>query len=82
MPVTAAVEAAVTPADAERAFLSVDEAAALLDCDRKTVYQCARDGTLPGVLRLGRAIRISRAALLAGQQQQQPQPNRQPRRSR
>ena len=44
--------------------LTVDEAADLLRVDRKTVYESIRRGELPGVVRLGRSIRIGRTALL------------------
>jgi excisionase family DNA binding protein len=44
--------------------LTVDEAAALLRVDRKSVYDSIRRGELPGVVRVGRVIRISRSALL------------------
>ena len=44
--------------------LTVDEAAELLRVDRKTVYESIRRGELPGVVRLGRSIRIGRGALL------------------
>jgi len=46
------------------AVLTVDEAAALLRVDRKSVYESIRRGELPGVVRVGRAIRIGRTALL------------------
>lgn len=43
--------------------LTVDEAAAILRVHPKTLYEAIRLGSVPGVLRLGRAIRISRVAL-------------------
>jgi len=46
------------------AVLTVDEAAALLRVDRKSIYESIRRGELPGVVRVGRIIRISRPALL------------------
>jgi excisionase family DNA binding protein len=46
------------------AVITVDEAAALLRVDRKSIYESIRRGELPGVVRVGRAIRISRTALL------------------
>ena len=46
------------------AVLTVDEAAALLRVDRKTVYTAIRRGKLPGVRKVGRVIRIHRATLL------------------
>ena len=45
-------------------FLSVDEAAALLRVNRKTAYQAVAERRMPGVIRLGRIIRIRRDALL------------------
>lgn len=66
--------AAVAPSDAsgaERAaspalppVLTVDEAARLLRVNRKTLYDAVRAGEVPGVVRLGRSIRIGRDALL------------------
>lgn len=44
--------------------LTVDEAADLLRVDRKTLYSAISEGSVPGVLRLGRTIRIARDALL------------------
>ena len=44
--------------------LTVDEAAAILRVNRKTLYEAVRLGTVPGVVRIGRNIRISRSALL------------------
>lgn len=45
--------------------LTVDEVADLLRVDRKTVYEAIRRRELPGVVRVGRAIRVSRVALEA-----------------
>jgi excisionase family DNA binding protein len=42
----------------------VEEAAALLRVNRKTFYEAVRLGKVPGVIRVGRVIRISREALL------------------
>ncbi len=44
--------------------LTVDEAARLLRVNRKTLYDAVRAGEVPGVVRLGRSIRIGRDALL------------------
>ncbi len=44
--------------------LTVDEAARLLRVNRKTLYEEVRLGHVPGVVRMGRAIRIGRDALL------------------
>ena len=43
--------------------LTVDEAAAYLRIGRTAAYEAVRRGELPGVLKLGRTIRISRFAL-------------------
>ncbi len=45
-------------------FLTVDEAAALLRENRKTLYESIRLGQVPGVVHLGRTIRIRRTVLL------------------
>lgn len=44
--------------------LTVDEAAALLRVNRKTLYELIQRDELPGVRRLGRAIRIHRPTLI------------------
>jgi len=44
--------------------LTVDEAARFLRLNRKTLYDAVRAGELPGVVRVGRSIRIGRDALL------------------
>ena len=44
--------------------LTVDEAARLLRVNRKTLYEAIRAGDVPGVVRLGRSLRIGREALL------------------
>lgn len=47
-------------------ILTVDEAAALLRVNRKTLYEAIRLDQLPGaVIRLGRSIRLRREALLS-----------------
>ncbi len=48
----------------EATVLTVDEAARLLRVNRKTLYDAVREGRVPGVIRLGRSIRIGRTALL------------------
>ncbi len=47
------------------AVLTIDEAARLLRVNRKTLYDAVKLGRVPGVIRLGRAIRIGRSALLS-----------------
>lgn len=44
--------------------LTVDEAAALLRVNRKTLYEAIRSGAIPGVRRIGRAIRVHRETML------------------
>lgn len=46
------------------AVLTVDEVALLLRVDRKTLYALIRAGELPGVRRLGRALRVHRETML------------------
>ena len=46
------------------AVLTVDEAARFLRINRKTLYEAVRAGEVPGVVRVGRSIRIGRDALL------------------
>lgn len=48
----------------ESLVVNVDEAAELLRVDRKTLYAAIAQGHVPGVIRLGRSIRIGRAALI------------------
>ncbi|WP_342377331.1 helix-turn-helix domain-containing protein [Myxococcus stipitatus] len=45
-------------------FLTVEEAAALLRVNRKTLYEAIRLGQVPGVMRLGRVLRIRRITLV------------------
>lgn len=53
-------------ADAVPAFLTVEEAAEILRVNRKTLYEASRLDQVPGVARIGKALRIRRAALLEG----------------
>jgi excisionase family DNA binding protein len=53
------------PAPAEApALLRVEEVAALLRINRKSAYAAVEAGTIPGVVRIGRTIRVSRDAVL------------------
>ncbi|MFL5349229.1 MAG: helix-turn-helix domain-containing protein [Hyalangium sp.] len=45
-------------------FLTAEEAAELLRVNRKTLYEAIRLEHVPGVVRIGKALRIRRAALL------------------
>ena len=45
--------------------MRADELAKFLGVNRKTVYEAVRLKQVPGVVRLGKAIRIGRAALRA-----------------
>ena len=47
------------------AVMTVDELAALLRVERKTVYSAIARGEIPGVRRIGRTLRASRDAVLA-----------------
>jgi excisionase family DNA binding protein len=44
--------------------MTVDELAALLRVDRKSAYAAIQRDEIPGVIRVGRAIRISREAVV------------------
>ena len=44
--------------------LTVDELAALLRLNRKTVYEAVARNEIPGCQRIGRSIRFSRQAVL------------------
>jgi excisionase family DNA binding protein len=46
-------------------YLTVDEAAELLRVNRKSLYQAIERGEIHGVVRIGRTLRIRRAALAA-----------------
>jgi excisionase family DNA binding protein len=52
-------------------FLTVPEVAQLLRINRGRAYAMANDGTLPGVIRLGRTIRVDRVRLIAGLRENQ-----------
>ena len=56
--------APAAPATTLPPVLTVDEAARFLRLNRKTLYDAVRAGELPGVVRVGRFIRIGRDALL------------------
>jgi excisionase family DNA binding protein len=45
-------------------IFTVDELTALLRLNRKTTYEAIAAGKIPGAVRIGRTIRISRAAVL------------------
>ena len=51
-------------ADTAPAFLTVEEAAELLRVNRKTLYEAIRLEQIPGVARIGKTLRLRRAALL------------------
>lgn len=44
--------------------LTVEEVADLMRVDRKTAYAAIAEGSVPGVRRIGRCIRVSRDVLL------------------
>ena len=43
----------------EPALLSIEEAARLLNIGRTRAYEMAHTGTLPGVIFIGRSVRVS-----------------------
>ena len=45
-------------------FLTIDEASTLLRLNRNTLYEAVRLGQVPGVLRIGRLLRLRRADLI------------------
>lgn len=53
-----------TPAPSLPLILTVEETAALLRINRKTLYDLVRRNQLPGARKLGRALRFHRDALL------------------
>ena len=55
-------------------FLTIPETAKLLRINRGRAYAMANDGTLPGVIRLGRTIRVDRDQLIAGLRRSQHVP--------
>jgi len=50
---------------AQRLTLSVEECAVILGISRGSAYSAAARGDLPGVLRIGRRLIVSRARLMA-----------------
>lgn len=57
---TEANEGGITPPE----VLTVEETATLLRTNRKTVYELIQRGDLPGVRRVGRAVRVHRETVL------------------
>lgn len=49
----------------EPELLSIEEAAAVLRIGRSRAYAMAASGTLPGLVRIGRSLRVHRRRLLA-----------------
>ena len=60
----------------EPRFLRVPEVAKLLRINRGRAYCMAADGTLPGVIRIGRSIRVDRHKLIEGLAENQQCPPR------
>ena len=50
-------------ADRDAAVMKVDELAELISCGRRQTYEAIARGDVPGVIRIGRSIRLSRAAV-------------------
>jgi len=57
--------ATLTYGQIEPALLSIEEAARLLNIGRTRAYEMASAGTLPGVVHIGRSVRVSRKRLEA-----------------
>jgi excisionase family DNA binding protein len=55
--------ATVTQDRIEPALLSIEEAARLLNIGRTRAYEMAAAGTMPGVLHIGKSVRVSRKRL-------------------
>ncbi len=55
----------VQPPSVESPVMTVDELAALLRVNRKSVYEAIQRGEIPGIRRIGRTVRASREAVLA-----------------
>lgn len=53
-----------SPPDHLPAILTVDEVAAFLRINRKTIYDLVRRNEIPGARKLGRCLRFGRDALL------------------
>jgi excisionase family DNA binding protein len=49
--------------DTEPQLLHIEEAAHLLRISRSRAYEMAASGTMPGLLRVGRSLRVSRRRL-------------------
>jgi excisionase family DNA binding protein len=60
----AGARARAAEADAPPSVLTVDELAALLRVERKTVYAAIGRGEIPGVRRVGALLRVSRDRML------------------
>jgi len=60
--------------DAVPDVLKVNEAARLLRVDHKTLRDAINRSEVPGVIRIGRVIRLDRAALLAWFRKSSPAP--------
>lgn len=60
--------------------MTVDEAAAYLRCNTKTIYDAVKSGQLPGAVHLGRVIRIHKptvdAWLVSGNELPKPRKRR------
>lgn len=50
-------------AEVERMTLTIEQAARVLGLSRNATYELARQGRLPGALRFGRRLVVSRIAL-------------------
>ena len=62
-PSSAKIESMEVTTKSEKLLVKIDEAAVMLSLGRATAYQMVQNGTMPGVVRLGRSIRVSADAL-------------------
>lgn len=58
--------------ETERLTFTIDQTATTLGIGRSLAYQMAKDGSLPGVIRCGRRLLVSRPALLRFLEAQEP----------
>ncbi len=49
--------------DRDAAVIRVEDLAAMLDIGRRAAYEAVARGDVPGVIRIGRSIRVSRQAV-------------------
>jgi excisionase family DNA binding protein len=63
-PKDSTAEAEDRPVAAQHSVMTADSVSRMLRVNRKTIYEMVRTNSIPGVVRMGRALRFSRHALL------------------